>query len=75
MAFYIYTHFFFYLLGDLYATGTPTRRIGLEERETSLEGQDKILFLHLMEKMLQWDPEKRSSAKDLIEDPWLSRHI
>ncbi|EFR05285.1 kinase dsk1 [Nannizzia gypsea CBS 118893] len=47
-------------------------RIPLEKRETTLEGQDKASFLRLMEKMLQWDPAKRSSAKELLEDEWIS---
>ncbi|PYH87695.1 hypothetical protein BO71DRAFT_340461, partial [Aspergillus ellipticus CBS 707.79] len=49
-------------------------RVPLEERETSLEGQDKECFLHLIRKMLQWEPEKRSSAKELAEDEWIRRH-
>lgn len=37
----------------------------------SLEGKDKEEFLNLVQKMLQWLPEKRKSAKELLEDPWL----
>ncbi|KAG6285525.1 hypothetical protein E4U09_007256 [Claviceps aff. purpurea] len=43
----------------------------LEQRETSLKGEDKECFLRFMRKMLQWEPEKRSSAKELAEDEWI----
>ncbi|KAG6188441.1 hypothetical protein E4U10_005257 [Claviceps purpurea] len=43
----------------------------LEQRETSLKGEDKDCFLRFMRKMLQWEPEKRSSAKELAEDEWI----
>lgn len=36
--------------------------------------EDRKLFLKLMRKMLQWEPEKRSRAKDLAEDEWITRH-
>ncbi|CAI7584193.1 unnamed protein product [Penicillium glandicola] len=49
--------------------------VPLEERETTLEGQDKVEFLRLMWRMLQWEPEKRSSAKELAEDRWLYKHL
>lgn len=42
--------------------------IPLEQRETSLEGEDQKEFLLLVRKMLQWEPEKRQSAKELERD-------
>lgn len=47
----------------------------LEQRETSLEGEDKEKFLRLVQKMLQWEPEKRSSAKKLEKDEWLQTEL
>jgi hypothetical protein len=29
----------------------------------------------MMQKMLQWDPSKRSSAKALAEDEWIMEHM
>ncbi|KAK7997534.1 hypothetical protein PG989_005574 [Apiospora arundinis] len=43
----------------------------LEERETNLEGEDRQKFLAMIRKMLQWEPTKRSSAKELAEDEWI----
>ncbi|KAE8160440.1 kinase-like domain-containing protein [Aspergillus tamarii] len=47
----------------------------LEQRETTLEGEDKERFLRMMRRMLQWEPEKRSSAKELAEDEWIRKQI
>ncbi|EGX91066.1 Protein kinase-like domain [Cordyceps militaris CM01] len=45
--------------------------IPLEQRETLLTGDDKKEFLEFMRKMLQWSPERRSTAKELFQDAWL----
>ena len=47
---------------------TETR---LEDSVLSLEGEDKRLFLDFIKQMLQWLPEDRKTAKELLEDPWL----
>ena len=46
----------------------------LEAIETTL-GADREEFMQLMRKMLQWMPERRSTAKELLEDPWLKKHL
>jgi len=43
----------------------------LGDSVSTLEGKDKDEFLNFVRKMLQWLPEKRKSAKELLEDPWL----
>lgn len=43
----------------------------LEAYETKLEGGNKTQFLTFMRKMLQWVPEQRHTAKQLLDDPWL----
>ncbi|KAJ5152062.1 protein kinase [Penicillium capsulatum] len=47
----------------------PSR--SLEELEENLQGTNQELFLCFMRKMLQWRPEDRASAKELLSDPWL----
>lgn len=47
----------------------------LEEIETNLDGKDKEQFMQLMRKMLQWVPEHRSTAKELLHDPWLQEQL
>ncbi|KAK2015919.1 kinase-like protein [Colletotrichum eremochloae] len=45
----------------------------LEEEECNLEGPEKAEFLIFLRKMLQWRPEDRFSARELMGDPWLNR--
>ncbi|GME41392.1 kinase-like protein [Neofusicoccum parvum] len=69
---------FFSEAGDFCAGISIPESIPLEQRETSLEGEhrkeDRECFLRLMRKMLQWEPEKRSSAEELAEDEWIRKH-
>ncbi|KAL9028037.1 MAG: hypothetical protein Q9196_003531 [Gyalolechia fulgens] len=46
--------------------------ISLEDSEEQLRGGKQLLFLDFMRKMLQWVPEKRPTAKQLLNHPWLS---
>ncbi|KFY47801.1 hypothetical protein V495_01801, partial [Pseudogymnoascus sp. VKM F-4514 (FW-929)] len=45
----------------------------LEAAEENLKGTDKELFLNFIKSMLQWEPEKRKTARELLDDPWLSK--
>lgn len=45
--------------------------ISLEKLDGNLQGTQQSLFLCFMRKMLQWQPENRASAKELLADPWL----
>ena len=51
------------------------RQVSLEERETTLSGQDKDLFLRMVRKMLQWEPEKRATAGELANDEWIRKTL
>jgi hypothetical protein len=63
------------IIGDLHAGELVGERIPLEQRETSLEGEEKDMFLRLVRKMLQWEPEKRSSAMELEQDEWVQAEL
>ncbi|CAG8956198.1 hypothetical protein HYFRA_00012115 [Hymenoscyphus fraxineus] len=45
----------------------------LEAVEENLDGKDKEMFLRFVKSMLQWEPEKRKTARELYDDPWLRR--
>ncbi|KAJ6017279.1 hypothetical protein N7451_000658 [Penicillium sp. IBT 35674x] len=66
---------FLLTLGDLLAGVSAGVHAPPEQRETSLEGEDKEQFLRLVLKMLQWEPEKRSSAKELEMDEWSQKEL
>lgn len=61
----------FFSNGEFKAPQLLNGPTSLRERETTLERSDKELFLRMMSKMLQWEPEKRSSAINLAEDDWI----
>lgn len=44
----------------------------LEENECFLEGENKDKFIKFVKAMLQWRPEDRKTAKELLQDPWLN---
>ncbi|KAI9656334.1 MAG: hypothetical protein M1821_004997 [Bathelium mastoideum] len=44
----------------------------LEESEERLEGSNKEAFLRFVRKMVQWRPEDRQTADQLLEDDWLN---
>ncbi|KAI1501505.1 CMGC protein kinase [Biscogniauxia marginata] len=44
----------------------------LGESEEYLEGENKKAFLAFVGSMLQWRPEDRKEAKQLLRDPWLN---
>lgn len=44
----------------------------LEDVEENLDGRNKELFPKFIRSMLQWEPEKRKTARELLGDPWLT---
>ncbi|KAH7266166.1 kinase-like domain-containing protein [Fusarium solani] len=66
---------FFTDQGDFRADIPFPERISLKRKETNLKRESQRKFLTMMQKMLQWDPSKRSSAKALAEDEWIMEHM
>jgi serine/threonine-protein kinase SRPK3 len=61
--------------GEFYAGIPLPEPRPLEDRETNLEGKERECFLRFMRKMLQWEPQKRSSARELAEDEWILMQV
>jgi serine/threonine protein kinase len=59
-----------FLLGEFRAVIEVPSPVTLELLETNLEGEDKQLFLSFMRKMLQWDPKRLHTPKELLKDEW-----
>lgn len=51
--------------------GPGFKERNLEDELTILEGEDKRLFLDFIRKTLTWDPNKRASLAQLLNDPWI----
>jgi hypothetical protein len=62
-------------LGDFRNEIDIPESASLVQQEISLEGERKEMFLAMMNRMLQWDPAQRSSAKELAEDPWIMAYM
>ncbi|KAF2453046.1 CMGC protein kinase [Lineolata rhizophorae] len=63
---------FFNSEGDFLYSQLIPNNISLSDLILSLEGEDKLLFLDFVGHMLQWLPERRKTAKELLEHPWLA---
>ncbi|KAH8175386.1 protein kinase domain-containing protein [Sarocladium implicatum] len=50
---------------------TPVPEQSLETRETRLQGEEKLLLLELVRKLLCWLPEDRKSAEGLYDEPFI----
>jgi serine/threonine-protein kinase SRPK3 len=61
--------------GEFYAGIPLPEPRPLEDRETNLESKERECFLRFMRKMLQWEPQKRSSARELAEDEWILMQV
>ncbi|KAK5445364.1 hypothetical protein LTS15_010145 [Exophiala xenobiotica] len=57
----------------IHGSANESRGATLENTISNLSDEDKRLFLHFVARMLQWLPEDRATAKELLEDPWLRR--
>lgn len=57
--------------GELDPAMEIPRNFTLEGSISQLYGEDKAKFLSFVKRILTWKPEDRSTAKDLLEDPWL----
>ncbi|GLA91415.1 hypothetical protein AtubIFM61612_006265 [Aspergillus tubingensis] len=49
----------------------PSEGFNFSNMTPFLHGEDKRLFIGFVRRMLRWEPECRSSAKELYDDPWL----
>ncbi|KNG79982.1 protein kinase [Aspergillus nomiae NRRL 13137] len=38
----------------------------------NIHGDDKTMFIEFVKRMIKWRPEERSTAKELLQDPWLA---
>ncbi|GLA00531.1 hypothetical protein AnigIFM60653_009280 [Aspergillus niger] len=50
----------------------PSEEFNFSNMTPFLQGEDQRLFIDFVRKMLQWEPERRSCAKELYNDPWLN---
>jgi len=59
--------------GGYWKAAVPIPDISLETMEGCLNGDNKARLLDFIRRMLQWRPEERQTAKQLLDDPWLNQ--
>ncbi|KAL4809919.1 kinase-like protein [Aspergillus unguis] len=42
-----------------------------ESALSKISGEEKRMFINFVKRMIKWRPEERSTAKELLQDPWL----
>ena len=42
-----------------------------ESAINEIQSEERDMFLKFVKRMVRWQPEERSTAKELVEDPWL----
>lgn len=62
-------------IGNWIAEMPIPQGMSLEKSETRLRGKNKEVFLEMMRGMLQWRPEDRKTAKQMLDDPWINKII
>ena len=63
------------LLGNWIAKISIPQGLTLERSEENLDGKKKEEFLQFVKCMLQWRPEDRWTAKQLLEHPWMRGNL
>lgn len=45
--------------------------LAFEDTIHCISGEEKAMFMRFVRRMLKWRPEERSTARELLDDPWL----
>lgn len=48
-----------------------SHNISFEGSINQIKGEEKTRFIGFVKRMIEWKPEERSTAKELLGDPWL----
>uniref|UniRef100_A0A0D2Y179 non-specific serine/threonine protein kinase n=1 Tax=Fusarium oxysporum (strain Fo5176) TaxID=660025 RepID=A0A0D2Y179_FUSOF len=57
--------------GELKDPSRKPSNFNLESTLTYIAGEEKQRFVQFVKRMIAWRPEERSTAKELLDDPWL----
>ncbi|KAI1061532.1 hypothetical protein LB506_011809 [Fusarium annulatum] len=42
-----------------------------ENTISCMSGEEKVRYIRFIKRMVKWSPEERSTARELLDDPWL----
>ena len=63
-----------YASGEFHGGIETPPRIYLEQLVAFENEEDKQMFLRLIRKMLQWNPQDRHTVKQLMDDEWVRKY-
>ena len=63
-----------YVSGEFHGGIETPPRIYLEQLVAFQNEEDKKMFLLLIRKMLQWNPQDRHTVKQLMDDEWVKKY-
>ncbi|KAJ5561485.1 hypothetical protein N7461_000246 [Penicillium sp. DV-2018c] len=65
------TDLFYKSDGQFKSTPIAPSNFNFENSIHNIHNEDKRMFIEFVQRMLKWHPEERSTAKELLQDPWL----
>ncbi|KAL5362040.1 kinase-like protein [Aspergillus floccosus] len=65
------TSMFYTAAGTLKNPGLVPSHFSFESTLSKFNGEEKRMFINFVKRMIKWTPEERSTAKELLQDPWL----
>ncbi|KAJ5960848.1 uncharacterized protein N7479_007998 [Penicillium vulpinum] len=65
------TSMFYTADGKLKKEDLVPSTFSFESTISKFDGEEKRMFISFVNRMIKWKPEERSTAKELLQDPWL----
>ncbi|EAU29341.1 predicted protein [Aspergillus terreus NIH2624] len=65
------TSMFYTAAGTLKNPDLVPSTFSFESTLSKFNGEEKKMFINFVSPMIKWNPEERSTAKELLQDPWL----
>ncbi|GAB1217506.1 hypothetical protein ATERTT37_006745 [Aspergillus terreus] len=65
------TSMFYTAAGTLKNPDIVPSTFSFESTLSKFNGEEKKMFINFVSRMIKWNPEERSTAKELLQDPWL----
>jgi serine/threonine protein kinase len=65
------TSVFYTATGTLKTEELVPSNFSFESSLSKFDGAEKKRFINFVKRMIKWKPEERSTAKELLQDPWL----
>ncbi|GES66813.1 related to dis1-suppressing protein kinase dsk1 [Aspergillus terreus] len=65
------TSMFYTAAGTLKNPGLVPSTFSFESTLSKFNGEEKRMFINFVRRMIKWNPDERSTAKELLQDAWL----